>query len=248
MATLCTNDRPEGPCYFGYGLRPRQARRRIEIMWVKICGICDRTTADQVADLHPDAIGLNFYAQTPRRIDPRTAAQIVDSLPESIEPVGLFVNHSLDEVIERTEQCSITTVQLHGDETPEFLAELKARCPELKLLRALRVGDEGCGAVADYLAECRTLGVCLAGCLIDARVAGSYGGTGHTAPWDLLADQYDSARWPRLIVAGGLTPDNVADAIRVTAPYGVDVASGVESAKAVKDLELVKRFIAAARL
>jgi len=223
-------------------------QRRTEIMWVKICGICDRTTTDRVVDLHPDAIGLNFYAQTPRCIHPQTAAQIVESLPESIEPVGLFVNHSLEEVIDLTEQCSISTAQLHGDETPEFLAELNVRCPELNLLRAFRVGDEGCGAVAEYLAECGTLGVCLAGCLIDARVTGSYGGTGHTAPWDLLADQYDSARWPRLIVAGGLTPDNVAEAIRVTVPYGVDVASGVESAKAVKDLELVKRFIAAARL
>ena len=139
-------------------------------------------------------------------------------------------------------------MQLHGDETPEFLAELKSRCPNLKMLRAFRVGNEGCREVAEYLAECRKLGVCLAGCLIDSRVTGSYGGTGHTAPWDLLADQYDSARWPRLILAGGVTPDNVAEAIQVTAPYGVDVASGVESAKAVKDLELVKRFIAAARL
>ena len=216
-------------------------------MWVKICGIGDRVTADQVVDLCPDAVGLNFYAQTPRCIDQTTAARIVDALPVSVEPVGLFVNHSLAEVVDVTDRCSIGTAQLHGDETPGFLAELKTRCPELRLLRAFRVGDEGCGAIADYLAECRTLGVCLAGCLVDARVAGSYGGTGHTAPWDLLADQYDSARWPRLIVAGGLTPDNVAEAIRVTAPYGVDVASGVESAPAVKDLELVRRFIAAAR-
>lgn len=216
-------------------------------MWIKICGLRDAEMAAQIADLHPDAIGLNFYAKTPRVVDVDTAAQIVSALPESIESVGLFVNHSLEEIVEIIDRCAIGTAQLHGDESPEFLAELKARRPGLKLLRALRVGDEGCGVVAGYLSECRTLGVCLDGCLIDARVDGSYGGTGHTAPWDLLADQYDSARWPPLILAGGLTPGNVADAIRTTAPFGVDVASGVESAKAVKDLGLVRKFIAAAR-
>ena len=87
----------------------------------------------------------------------------------------------------------------------------------------------------------------LDGCLVDSRVAGEYGGTGHTAPWDLLAGQYDSRRWPRLILAGGLTPDNVADAIRIVSPAGVDVASGVESSRGVKDLDLVASFVEAAR-
>lgn len=216
-------------------------------MWIKICGLKDVETAARIAALGPDAIGLNFFAKSPRSIDVVTATTIVAALPEAVEAVGLFVNHSLDDVLAITEQTSIETAQLHGDESPEFLAELKARRPELKLLRAFRVGDEGCGDVADYLARCHELNVCLAGCLIDARVEGSYGGTGHTAPWDLLSDQYDAARWPRLIVAGGLNPANVAEAIRITAPFGVDVASGVESAKAVKDIGLVKEFIAAAR-
>ena len=224
-----------------------EATDSFQAMWIKICGLKDTDTASQIAALRPDAVGLNFFAKSPRSVDVSTAESIVAALPHSVESVGLFVNHPLDDVLEITSRCAIGTAQLHGDEPPEFLAELKAKRPNLKLLRAFRVGDEGCGDVANYLTRCRDLNVCLAGCLIDARVEGAYGGTGHTAPWDLLADQYDAARWPRLIVAGGVTPGNVAEAIRITAPFGVDVASGVESAKAVKDIDLVKEFIAAAR-
>ena len=216
-------------------------------MWIKICGLRDLATAEAVADLRPDAVGLNFFASSPRCVDRKTAARIVEQLPTDVSAVGLFVNHALHDVLETVAACRLPMAQLHGDEPPEFLAELQARQPNLKLLRALRVDDAGLGEVAAYLDESRRLRVALAGVLIDAKVAGEYGGTGHTAPWDLLAEQYDSDRWPRLIVAGGLHPENVADAIRVTRPFGVDVASGVESSKAVKDLELVRRFIAAAR-
>lgn len=216
-------------------------------MWVKICGIRDVETAEQIVSLKPDAIGLNFFAKSPRYVDRSVAAEISAILPREIESVGLFVNHELNDVLDTAQQCSLTMIQLHGDEPPEFLAELKGCSSDVKILRAFRVDDSGLGDVADYLAECRKLDVCLAGCLIDARVDGEYGGTGHTAPWDLLADQYDADRWPRLIVAGGLHPGNLADAIRVTRPFGVDVASGVESERGVKDLALVAGFIQAAR-
>ena len=216
-------------------------------MWVKICGIRDVATAEQIVSLKPDSIGLNFFAKSPRCVDRAVAAEISCSLPAAIESVGLFVNHELNDVLDTAEQCSLTMIQLHGDEPPDFLAELKSCSSDVKILRAFRVDDQGLGEVADYLAECRKLGVCLAGCLIDARVDGEYGGTGHTAPWDLLADQYDADRWPRLILAGGLHPGNLADAIRVTNPFGVDVASGVESERGVKDLTLVRDFIQAAR-
>lgn len=217
-------------------------------MWVKICGIRDVETAEHVLSLRPDAIGLNFFEKSPRCVNREIASKIAVAATEAgVEPVGLFVNHELNDVLETSEQCGLTTIQIHGDESPEFLAGLKENCADRKLLRAFRVDGRGCGEVDDYLAECRRQGVCLAGCLIDSRVEGEYGGTGHTAPWDLLADQYDAARWPRLIVAGGLHPGNVADAIRVTLPFGVDVASGVESERGVKDLGLVRRFIKAAR-
>lgn len=216
-------------------------------MWVKICGIGDVQTAEQVVSLKPDAVGLNFFQKSPRCVDRSVAAGISAMLPPEIDSVGLFVNHELNDVLDTAQQCGLTMIQLHGVEPPEFLAELKSCASDVKILRAFRVDDSGLSEVANYLAECRKLGVCLAGCLIDARVDGEYGGTGHTAPWDLLADQYDAARWPRLILAGGLHPGNLADAIRVTNPFGVDVASGVESERGVKDLALVKGFIQAAR-
>lgn len=216
-------------------------------MWVKICGIRDVETAGHIISLKPDAVGLNFFEKSPRCVDRAVASEISRLLPASIESVGLFVNHELNDVLDTAQQCGLTMIQLHGDEPPEFLAELKGCISDVRILRAFRVDDRGLADVADYLAECRKLNVCLAGCLIDARVDGEYGGTGHAAPWDLLADQYDAARWPRLIVAGGLHPGNLADAIRVTSPFGVDVASGVESERGVKDLTLVRDFIQAAR-
>lgn len=216
-------------------------------MWIKICGLRDKETALAVAQLGADAVGLNFYAKSPRVVSREVAQAIAAALPDHVESVGLFVNHSLDDVLMTAATCGLDTVQLHGDESPELLRQLQEANPTLKLLRAFRVGSEGCQEVAEYLAECRRLGVCLSGCLIDAKVEGSYGGTGHTAPWDLLADQYDAARWPRLILAGGLDLSNVATAIARTLPFGVDVASGVESQPGLKDLSLVRRFIEAAR-
>ena len=217
-------------------------------MWIKICGIKDAETATQIADLNPDAIGLNFFAKSPRSVDAETAARISEALPVSIERIGLFVNHSVQEVLDTCKQCSLGTAQLHGDEMPEFLGELQSANPDLKLLRAFRVDAQfGCSEIEGFLARCEGLGVSLAGCLVESRVAGEDGGTGHTAPWDLLAGRYDSRRWPRLILAGGLTPNNVADAIRIVSPTGVDVASGVESSRGVKDLNLVDSFIKAVR-
>ncbi|MBI1310972.1 N-(5'-phosphoribosyl)anthranilate isomerase [bacterium] len=223
------------------------SRRESVAMWVKVCGIRDLVTAQRVCDLGADAIGLNFFAPSPRCVDRSVAHEIAQAIGNSVELVGLFVNHDLTDVLATVADCRFRTVQLHGNETPEYLAELTSQRPDLRLLRAFRIDESGCGAVAEYLVECERLNVRLGGCLIDAHVSGEYGGTGKTAPWDLLADQYDAARWPRLIVAGGLTPANVAEAIRVTRPFGVDVASGVESARGVKDLDLVRKFIVAAR-
>lgn len=215
-------------------------------MWVKICGIRDVETARRVCELGATAIGLNFFASSPRCVDVPTAARIVQAVTGTTEPVGLFVNHSLQQVVDIVSMCALRTLQFHGDETPEFLAEVSGRLPELRLLRAFRIGESGCAPLADYLAECRRLDVEPAGCLVDSHVPGKYGGTGQAAPWDLLAEQYDSAHWPPLIVAGGLNPANVVEAIQRTRPYGVDVASGVESSRGGKDLELVRRFIQAA--
>ena len=214
-------------------------------LWIKICGVRDLRVAQQLARLQPGAIGLNFYAGSPRSVPPRVAEDIVAALPPAIEPVGLFVNHSCDEIANIARACRLRALQLHGDETPPFLCELQQRLPELGLIRAHRVGDEGLGPLRDYLDECRRLDVALRACLIDARVEGVYGGSGKTVRWEMLAGW--PADWPPLILAGGLTPDNVADAIRAVHPWGVDAASGIESAPGRPDLARIERFISSAR-
>lgn len=211
-------------------------------IWIKVCGLRTVEAALDVARCRPDAIGLNFFAKSPRSVDIETATEIVRQLPQGIEPIGLFVNHPLEEVLHICEACGLSTVQLHGDETPQFAAELQP----LKILRAFRVGQEGLGEVERDLERYDRLGVSLVGCLVDARVAGAYGGTGHRAPWDLLAQDWKSG-WPRLVLAGGLGPENVAEAIATVHPWGVDVASGVESAPGVKSPELVRQFVERAR-
>ena len=118
-------------------------------MWVKICGIGNVVVALDVAKLAPDAIGLNFYANTPRAVSADVAAEIVGRLPSAssqghqIEPIGLFVNHSVAEVMQICTRCRIRTIQLHGDEPVQFLAELQNAIPEVRIVRAYRLGPEG---------------------------------------------------------------------------------------------------------
>lgn len=207
-------------------------------MWVKICGIKDVATADAVAALRPDAIGLNFYQSSPRSVTLPVAGEIVLRLPAGVEPIGLFVNHTLSQLGEAIEVLGLKTIQLHGDESPELVAQL----PPVRIIRAFRVGDAGLAEMAAYLDACERCGRLPDFCLVDARVDGQYGGTGHTAPWDLLSREYQQ-QWPPLILAGGLTPANVAAAIAIVRPWGVDVAGGVETSPAVKDLRLVQEFI-----
>ena len=217
--------------------------------WIKICGMRDLATAIDVAQQGPSAIGLNFFAQSPRAVTPVQAAEIVQHLCISaLSPtlIGLFVNHSLDEIEALASQAGLSAIQLHGDESPEFLRELHERHPDWSLLKAFRVGDS-LRPVAEFVAECQRLSVPLAGCLLDARVTGTFGGTGQVAPWELIAKDYDKQNWPPLILAGGLTPDNVAEAIETVLPFGVDTASGVESSPGVKDSKLLARFVAEAR-
>lgn len=211
-------------------------------MWIKICGIRDVDTARAVAELRPDAIGLNFFQRSSRSVSVEVAAEIVRSLPAGIEPIGLFVDHNLATIRSICDAVGLDSIQLHGDEPPEFIAQLAPR----QVLRAFRIGDEGLAGMATYLAECGRLNAFPRACLLDARVDGSYGGTGHTAPWDLIVRDYQPG-WPPLVLAGGLHPGNLAAAIATVQPWGVDVASGVESAPGIKSLPLVQQFIELAR-
>jgi phosphoribosylanthranilate isomerase len=216
-------------------------------MCVKICGVRDHESARIVAEARPDAIGLNFYAKSARCVQPAVAKAIVAELPDDVAPVGVFVNHPADDVAAICRMAGIRLAQLHGDETPEMLATLAAAAPELRLIRAFRVGDGGLAGVTPYLQRCRELGVSLFACLLDARVPGRYGGTGELAPWDAIRADYRYDDWPPLILAGGLTPENVSAGIAAVRPWGVDTAGGVESAIGVKDRELVARFVRSAR-
>ena len=215
--------------------------------WIKVCGLRDVAAAEAAVAAGASAIGLNLFAKSPRLVTPSDAARIVSALSATrTRPVGLFVNHSRDEIESIAAQTGLTAIQLHGDETPEFIRDLQQRHPDWAILKAFRIG-ESLQPVAEFLAECNRLNVRLAGCLLDARVDGSFGGTGTIAPWEMIAREYDRTHWPPLILAGGLTPDNVTAAIETVHPIGVDTASGVESSPGVKDTKLLARFVAEAQ-
>jgi phosphoribosylanthranilate isomerase len=212
-------------------------------LWIKICGVRDVETAVRIAELGADAIGINFYSGSPRCIaDTRTATAIVDALPAGVEPVGVFVNHAAAQIREICFATGLRSVQLHGDEPDSILDELS----DLTVLPAVRTGANVAAQAAMLLARYAKLTHPPSSWLVDARVPGAYGGTGQIVDWTQLTPEHRQG-WPRLILAGGLTPDNVAAAVAVVRPDGVDVASGVESSGGVKDLERVERFIAVCR-
>ena len=215
-------------------------------MWVKICGLTDVETARAIVGMASDAIGLNFYADSPRHVSVDVATEIARLAGDQVEVVGVFVNHSVSEIATLTEQCRLQTIQLHGAEPPEFMAELQAACPDVGLIRAHRMKQDNLADLHQYHAELLRHQVSLRAYLIDAHVKGAYGGTGQQVPWQQLADAYQSD-WPPLILAGGLEPGNVRQAIATVNPWGVDVASGVESSPGQKDLSAVRQFLSEAR-
>lgn len=210
---------------------------------VKICGITTPADAVLCAEGGADAIGLNFHGASKRSIDIPTARAILAALPAEVTPVGLFVNEPIDSLRRTAGELGIKWIQLHGDESPADLAKLP---PEVSILWARR--GLVWGEVLRELERCEQLGRVPHGVLCDARVEGSYGGTGHTADWQDLADRGDPHTSFPLMLAGGLTPQNVREAIAQVQPWGVDTASGVEASPGRKDPELVRAFVEQARL
>ncbi len=205
---------------------------------VKICGITNPADAELAASLGANMIGLNFYGQSPRCIDGTVATSILRVLPATVEPVALFVNESVPHIQQVVSSLGICTVQMHGDS----LADPPAG---LRWIPAFPVRDAtSLQQITSYLDRCQACGVGPSAVLVDAHVPGQFGGTGQTAPWRLLADYKPGVP---LILAGGLTPENVAEAIRIVHPFAVDVASGVECAPGRKDGEKMRRFIDAVR-
>lgn len=216
---------------------------RAKAMWIKICGIRDIETARALADSGVDAIGLNFCESSPRFVDERIAAEIVALLPPAVTPIGVFVNHTAAEIRRLCRVCGLNTVQLHGDEPASLIAELR----EFRVIRALRTGSDFVALAATHLAQCAALGVAPWAWLVDARSSHAYGGTGETVDWDSLAPSRRETGGPPLILAGGLNPGNITSAVQTVRPWGVDVASGVESSPGVKDLPLIEEFVRQAR-
>ncbi len=219
-------------------------------MWIKICGVRDEMTAQWVAACQPDAIGLNFYPRSPRYVEPTVAARIAAVLPPGIEAIGVFVNATQDraaEIAGIVREVGLNGVQFHGTESPGDLAAVMQACPTgTKVIRSW-IAEGDWSQLPQYVEACNALGVEISAILMDAHAPGQYGGTGKTVDWVALRSQYDFAAWPPLLLAGGLKPENVADAIRTVQPWGVDVASGVESSPGVKDPDRVRTFIAAGR-
>lgn len=215
---------------------------------VKICGL--KTLSDALAAIEAGAdwLGFNFYPKSPRFIPPEECVRITEVVRREFPMVGLvgvFVNASAEEIRTILRQAGLHRAQLHGDEPPALLAELGGLA--FKAIR-LRPDQEAEAQVAPYLPQGEEAlspsASPSAFVLLDASVPGLYGGSGQVADWRAAARL--AARIP-LLLAGGLTPENVAEAIRIVRPWGVDVASGVESAPGVKDVEKMRTFIRHAR-
>jgi phosphoribosylanthranilate isomerase len=213
---------------------------------VKICGITRPDDAVAAAEAGADAVGLNFFAGSPRCVDAARAREIVAAVPPGVTKVGVFVNAALDAILAARDSLQLALIQLHGDEPPEFLAELCRASGGAPVMRAFRLGPGGLAEIDAYLRTCRRLGCPPALVLLDAHRAGIFGGTGETCDWSLAAEYHQLEDAPPLVLAGGLTPDNVATAILQVRPFAVDTASGVETGVGKKDAEKMRRFAAEA--
>jgi phosphoribosylanthranilate isomerase len=197
---------------------------------VKICGITRLEDALAAVRLGADAVGFNFWPRSKRYLAPGDARPIVLRLPAHVRAFGVFVDPTREEVLRAVELAGVGVAQLHGDEPPALCASLP-----VPVVKAIPVTDShSLAPIVSYEVEAF---------LLDAPSAGR-GGSGARFEWTLATE---AAQVVRVWLAGGLTPENVAEAVRVARPYGVDVASGVETAPGVKDPGRMERFIAAAR-
>jgi len=197
---------------------------------VKICGITNAADALAAVNAGANLLGFNFYEKSPRFVNEAQAAKIRPQVPKTVEAVGIFVNTPAEEVAERCKSLRLDAAQLHGDETPEIVAEI-ARTGAV--IKAFRVEPEFQIESLDAYPGAFAF-------LFDAAHTGQYGGTGHSTDWDLAQR---AAVGHRIILAGGLKVENVAAAVRIVRPYAVDVASGIESKPGKKDHGLLREFI-----
>lgn len=225
-------------------------------MWIKICGITSLEDAKLAVSAGADAVGFVF-AESPRRMTPQAAGEITRELPPSIEKIGVFVGAGLEEIAAACQIAGLSGAQLHEgspavrmlNHVPDMRGRLKTSFPQLRVVETIRYD----GNAASFALQLRALDTPPAAgdiraVLVDTRIAGKQGGTGIPFDWGAAQDTFlRHSAYLRLIVAGGLRPENVWQAIEILRPWGVDVSSGVESLPGRKDHHRVTEFIRAAR-
>jgi phosphoribosylanthranilate isomerase len=209
---------------------------------IKICGLTRKQDVQAAVEAGADAIGLVFYPASPRHVSADVAADLVSTIPPFVTTVGLFVNATIEEVAAVIRQVPLSLLQFHGDETVGQCAAV-ARDVNRPFMRAIRMGSE---ASAPDLLKCennfRAASPLFAGLLLDAFVDG-YGGGGKVFDWSLIPEELA----PRVVLSGGLSVQNATEAVRQVRPFAVDVSSGVELSKGIKDAARIRAFVNAIR-
>ena len=203
---------------------------------VKICGITNLDDAAAAVEAGADALGFVLYRESPRYIEPHVVKQIIAELPPFVLPIGVFVNEDAKVVRDLMDSCGLALAQLHGDETATYCETLGR-----PVLKAIRLKDRSSFlALAEFRGRAGVRGI-----LLDTYLQDAYGGTGRTPDWSLASEV---ARAATVVLAGGLTAENVGVAVRTVRPYGVDVSSGVEDRPGKKNREKIRAFVQAAKL
>jgi len=208
-------------------------------MKVKICGLTNKDDAVWAVNYGADYLGVNLYKDSPRHNTVASASKWISEIPSWAQVVGVFVNAEIKDIVHAAQKLKLKGLQLHGDESPEFIQSLKAALEETGLnpfiIKAFRVkSEEDLSVLPSYADSIDYI-------LLDARTNGERGGTGQTFNWDLAVKAKEVGK--PLILAGGLKPENIKEAIKKVQPFAVDVASGVEKSPRKKDVDKVKQFI-----
>lgn len=207
---------------------------------IKICGLTRPEDVRAAVAAGADALGFVFYPKSPRYVTPQLARQLLLEVPPFITTVGLFVNASVEEVVQTVAEAPVSLLQFHGDETPQICAEA-AQAVNRPFIRAARMKvGMGSDVLLQYEQNYRAASSLFSGLLLDTFVDG-YGGAGKVFDWSLIPKNLA----PRVVLSGGLNVQNAADAVSSVRPYAVDISSGVEQAKGIKDVEKMRAFISA---
>lgn len=220
-------------------------------MWIKICGVTRAEDVATIVNSGADAIGFNFFPKSKRCVSIPIARALAEGARRSavdlplIDLVGVFVNAEANAIRSAVQEVGLSLIQLHGDESVEYVTEIHRLCPNVPIVRAFRVDPRNTEQTLNDI-DRLAASVPLAAILLDAFVFGEYGGTGRTIDLSIL-ERYPRQQRPPLILAGGLTPENLALGVECSAVWGIDTASGVESSPGIKDSARVYEFVNAAR-